>query len=143
MTRHEYFYLIFTTSTISVTSYFGSTTPLSFEDSINYCNQFSTTLALFYSAEEFDLMQTECKAMGSNCYIGLDNIDGDYQFHDGTPLEYGFDINGTPTIGSIPWAVGEPRERNRHCIQLWKGGKYLMDDTWCGPNTKHLPLCNR
>ena len=38
---------------------------------------------------------------------------------DGSSLNYGFNIDGSPTIGIYPWYQGEPNNGNEDCIHLF------------------------
>lgn len=127
---------------------------LTFDAAEVYCQEVSSHLASFGNSTDFDQILHICSATGSTrCWIGLRLTDTSrliYNFSDGSPLQYGFFPNNTPTIGQGPWGDQQPSTINfpddpQTCIVLSKSSswpyEYILDDIEC--NTTYVrPICN-
>ena len=91
--------------------------------------------------------ETLCFGVGTHCWIGLNDrlFQNNYMYIDGTNVAntYGFDTNGDPTVGILPWAPGEPNDEtnHEHCIHYWEIRDWTWNDRSC--THKKAPICMR
>lgn len=91
--------------------------PLNFTEAQEYCQLYwGTSLASIHSEEERDEAEELCRSRskGTGCWIGLyrvlKGIPGKPWFwEDATPLDYGFNDDGSATRGVDPWYTNELR----------------------------------
>eukprot|EP01083_Nonionella_stella_P022999 63565_1 len=152
--------LLFFCSSIvaSNTNYIIGPSATSFEDAQSYCKSHGTNLATIGSSSALNTAQANCQNKDSKrrlkssksigCWIGLWRDDGlsDWQWKDGSALDYGFNHDGSATTNQSPWGSGEPHGGNwkdPQCITLYSSKKYMWSEQKCDHSAKYsYPLCN-
>jgi len=107
-----------------------------------YCEGYGATLASVHSEAERDEVLSYCETQSSSCWIGL-TLSTDkttWTWSDGTAIDYGFNADGSPTVGAGPWYSGEPND--------WKGSEDCTmisnrhndwNDAYCWSSA--VPIC--
>lgn len=60
-----------------------------------------------------------------------DSSSGDWEWSDGTEIDYGFDSDELPMTGTRPWESGQPDSSNYLCVLMFRSSTFLWTDVNC------------
>ena len=97
-----------------------------------YCVSQGSHLATIKDSTDRDETKALCQSKSPTygCWIGLHHEDSasEWQWADGSSLDYAFDSNGNPTTGVDPWHTNEPNSDGEDCIHLLNSHYYNWND---------------
>eukprot|EP01083_Nonionella_stella_P086242 239461_1 len=125
-------------------------TMMSYSDAKAWCAAQYRTLASIHSATDQQNAKLSCvqvlpQASMAKCWIGLTDVDaeGTYEWEDGTPIDYGFNDDKTPSTDSdSPWGSGQPDDYDSEdCVELHHELGQKWNDADCDTATAYA-VCN-
>eukprot|EP01084_Bolivina_argentea_P253728 426322_1 len=135
--------------TYATGTYFVGPLSASWEDAKQYCESQGSGLASIHSTADRDETKSLCKnkileSGGLGCWIGLsDEInEGVWIWSDGSPSDYGFNIDGTPTTSVDPWYTNQPNGlRGENCVHIAQWMEYDWNSAPCDWSHGSYPIC--
>jgi len=133
---------VFRASAADEDTFFTGPSKMDWSSAEEYCVDNGGHLASINSQTEYDAAKAVCAAGSGSCWLGLHSDDGNsgpWSWTDGSPLDFGFNSDGTPTTGINPWNGGEPSHNGEDCVHMWDFFGYKYNDVGCTGN--YIPLC--
>ena len=98
---------------------------MTWNEAKEYCISQGSNLVTFNNSTINDELKLLCQlnydtSNSGGCWNGLYHNDSTslWKWSDGSSLNYGFNIDGSPTVGIYPWSQGEPNNvgGNENCV---------------------------
>ena len=121
---------------------------LNWDDANSYCEDEGVHLLSIHSEEQQVAAETLCKTVSHNnsngisygCWIGLYvHENGDWEWSDGSSIDYGFNSSELPTTGVYPWDV-QDSSSDETCINMKWNSDFKWNDLWC--ERSNYPICD-